>query len=192
MNNNITIADETRLFDARGRRKYVDTREARRFLAVAADEEPTVRLFCELLHYSGCRISEALAVAPEHVDSSGGLVVFRSLKRRRVVYRAVPVPTGLVRDLAALADERSPGAPLFPWSRAHGWRIISRLMSKAGIHGPQATSRGLRHHFGVNAIGSRVPESLLQRWLGHARPQSTRIYTFVVGAEERALAKRMW
>ena len=30
------------------------------------------------------------------------------------------------------------------------------------------------------------------RWLGHASAKSTRVYTFVVGAEERALAERMW
>ena len=62
----------------------------------------------------------------------------------------------------------------------------------AEITGPQATPRGLRHRFGVHAIGSKVPEGTLQRWIGHARLRNTHIYTFAVGADEIALARRMW
>ena len=47
-------------------------------------------------HTTGCRISEALALTPERVDLTGKAVVVESLKkRRRGVYRAVPVPPGL-------------------------------------------------------------------------------------------------
>lgn len=184
--------NETRLFTTHGQRKYLDAREARNLLAVAAGASNAERLFCELLHYSGARISEALAVMPEHIDASAHLIVFRTLKRRRIVHRAVPVPARLTRELASLAVDTAPGAPVFAWSRAHGWRVITRLMERAGISGPQACPRGLRHHFGVNAISHRVPESMLQRWMGHASRKSTSIYTFAMGREERAVAARMW
>ena len=39
-------ADEIRLFTVHGLRKYIDTREARRLLAVAAEADRPVRLFC--------------------------------------------------------------------------------------------------------------------------------------------------
>lgn len=187
-----SVIDETMLFNAQGRRRYVDTREARRLLAVASSADRRERLFCELLHYSGARISEALAVLPEHIDLSARLVILRTLKRRRTAFRAVPIPLPLCKELAALADESAPDTPLFPWSRGHGWRIIVRLMAEAGITGPQACPRGLRHHFGVNAVTHRVPESILQRWMGHASIRTTSIYTFAMGPEERALAARMW
>ena len=41
-----------------------------------------------MLYTTGCRISEALALTPGHVDLTGKAVVFETLKkRRRDVYR---------------------------------------------------------------------------------------------------------
>jgi integrase/recombinase XerD len=184
--------DETRLFDGHGQRKYLLATEARRLLAAAARADERTRLFCRLLYYSGCRLSEGLALTPRLLDTEALRVVFRTLKRRRLVYRAVPIPATLMRDLLALARASAPDDRLFPWSRQTGWRHIKALMQIAGITGPQATPKGLRHQFGVHAIGQKIPEGTLQRWMGHAKGSSTQIYTFTVGAEERALAKRMW
>ena len=184
--------DEGRLYDGQGQRKYLDAREARRLLTAAASGELDTDLFCQLLYYTGCRITEALAVTPRRLDLSSGCVVFRTLKRRKRTFRHVPVPVRLLRALAQRAEEREPDAPLFPWSRQTGWRRIKGLMDRAGIAGPQATAKGLRHQFGIHAIGRQIPESAVGRWLGHANAKSTRIYTCAVGAEERALARRMW
>ena len=82
-----------RLFDAEGRRLYFTEEERRAFLRAAAQASREVRPFCGSLHATGCRISEALALTAERVALSGRVVVFESLKkRRRGVYRAVPVP----------------------------------------------------------------------------------------------------
>jgi integrase len=52
------------------------------------------------LHATGCRISEALALTGQQIDPSGRVVVFESLKKRRKgVYRAVPVPPELLDAL---------------------------------------------------------------------------------------------
>lgn len=185
-------ADESRLFDNEGQRKYLLAAEAKRFLAAAADRERATRLFAELLFYTGCRISEGLELTPRRLDRAGQRVVFRTLKRRKLVYRAVPIPVHLLRGLLILAKGREPDARIFPWSRQTGWRRICAMMIAAGIEGPQATPKGLRHQFGVHAIGRKVPEGTLKRWMGHSRLCNTHIYTFVEGAEERALAKRMW
>jgi integrase len=91
-----------------------------------------------------------------------------------------------------LSHGYDPEQRLFPWTRQTGWRRIKVLMEAAAIAGPQATPRGLRHRLGVHAIGMQISESAVGRWLGHASPKSTRIYTFALGAEERALARRMW
>jgi integrase len=42
-----------------------------------------------VLAYAGCRISEALALTVHHVDERF-TVTIRTLKRRKLVYRAVP------------------------------------------------------------------------------------------------------
>ncbi|WP_067734194.1 tyrosine-type recombinase/integrase [Novosphingobium naphthalenivorans] len=184
-----TIID---LFDLHGQRKYLNTQEARRFLAAANKAATPERLFCLVLFYTGARISEVLELNPRRLDVSDRRIIFRTLKRRKLSYRAVPVPTRLIRELNALARPLGQDDRLFPFCRQTGWRIIKNIMERARIDGPQATPRGLRHQFGIHAIEVQVPESLLQRWMGHARARTTRVYTVFGGGEERRLAKRMW
>jgi len=183
---------EGQLFDMDGRRKYLTRNEARHLLAAARKADARTRLFCELLYYTGARLSEGLQVTRQRLDADTGRVVFRTLKRRRTVYRAVPVPHHLMTELLAFADTLLPDEPLFRWSRQTGWRRIKALMEAAGIAGPQATAKGFHHQYGCHAIGCGLPESLVGRLLGHANPRSTRVYTHVVDTEERALTARMW
>jgi site-specific recombinase XerD len=41
-------------------------------------------------------------------------------------------------------------------------------METAGIAGPKASPKGLRHGFGVACIENGIPLNLVLRWLGHA------------------------
>ncbi len=65
-------------------------------------------------------------------------------------------------------------------------------MDAAGIRGPQASPKGLRHGFAIGALVAGVPDTTVMRWLGHARLETTMIYTEAMGAEAEAIAKRMW
>ena len=64
-------------------------------------------------------------------------------------------------------------------------------MIKSDIFGKQASAKGLRHGFAVHAV-SVAPLTLVKKWLGHSRLETTEIYLGVIGLEERAMAKRMW
>ena len=69
-------------------------------MVAAAKEDRTTRTSCEVLAHSGCRISEALALTPEAVDTAAGTLVFETLKKRKSgVYHAVPVPPALLQML---------------------------------------------------------------------------------------------
>jgi integrase len=68
------------LFDAEGRRLYFTEEERRAFMAAAAKALREVRTFCAVLHATGCRVSEALALTPRQIDLSGRVIVFESLK----------------------------------------------------------------------------------------------------------------
>lgn len=182
------------LYDRSGQRKYLTPSERQDFLRAAANAPAHVRTFCETLAHTGCRISEALALTAARVDIGAGVVVFESLKKRRKgIYRAVPVPPGFLKtledlhDLGALGDGR-----LWNWSRTTGWRRVIDVMQVAGITGLRATPKGLRHGFGVKAVTSEVPLNMTQKWLGHARLSTTAIYTNATGAEEKRIAERMW
>src|SRR5690348_10695963 len=82
------------LHTATGARKYLNVAERQRFAAAADTMPPERRVFCLLLMWSGCRISEALAVTPMTIDREAGTIAFITLKRRKAaVVRQVPVPS---------------------------------------------------------------------------------------------------
>ncbi|MEM9966210.1 MAG: site-specific integrase [Asticcacaulis sp.] len=184
--------DETALFDQEGQRKYLAASESAHFLRAASGMDDPTRVFCHLLHYTGCRISEALELTPRRLDVEGQRVVFRTLKRRKRAFRSVPVPAKLMLELLSLSYGRDADERLWAWCRQTGWRRIKKVMEQANIKGPQAVPRGLRHHFGVQALRANMPLAVTQRLLGHASPATTAIYQYATGEDERHFLRRMW
>lgn len=189
------------LYAEDGKRKYLTRDERTAFLKAAEQADREVRTFCATLAYSGCRVSEALALTANRVDLAGGVIVFQSLKKRREgIFRAVPVPPDimdaleLVHAIRSAQRQKDGGASirLWPWGRMTGWRRVTEIMDAAGITGPQASPKGLRHGFGVAAVSAGIPLNMVQKWLGHAQLSTTAIYADAVGEEEQAIAARMW
>ena len=190
---------EQSLYAANGERKYLNAAERSRALCESAKLPPSHALFALTLAWTGARISEVLGLTPGSFQIEPGVVAIRTLKRRKFVIREVPVPDELMLALDDHFDlhrrQRSPAtsrARLWPWGREWGWKIIKGVMDDAAIAGPAACPRGLRHSFGVGALGADVPINLVQRWLGHARLSTTMIYLNVSGPEERRYAERFW
>jgi len=190
------------LYDVAGNRKYLTAEERAAFLK-AADRAPReVRTFCHVLHYTGCRISEALALTCDRVDFTNGVITFESLKKRRTgIYRSVPAPPALldaldlVHDIRATEAKRGRGrkVPIWTWERTTAWRKVKEVMEAAALgEGPQVSPKGLRHGFGVAAVTTGIPLNMVQKWLGHAQLSTTAIYADAVGAEEKNIASRMW
>jgi integrase len=187
------------LHTAGGARKYLNVAERQRFAAAAETLAPEPRLFCLLLMWSGCRISEGLAITPVAIDRDAGTVAFITLKRRKAsVVRQVPIPAALIEDLTKVFDlakrERDThlrAARLWRLSRSSAWRWVKEVMKRAAISGSAAMPKGLRHTFGVAAFQA-VPPHIVQRWLGHASLRTTGIYGDVSGREEHQFAERIW
>jgi integrase/recombinase XerD len=104
------------------------------------------------------------------------------------------VPAALLDalDLMHGIRDRTTRARLWTWSRKIAYTRVIEVMGKAGVTGPQASPKGLRHGFGVACIEKGIPLNLVQRWLGHAQLSTTAIYTEAVGEEERGIAARLW
>ena len=183
------------LYTAAGQRKYLTADERQRYLAVASQAvRAEVRSLCLTLAYTGCRISEALAMTGASIEPAAGFIAIRCLKKRKgiLVVREVPVPAELLDALTQIHDLADHGR-LWQLSRSRAWQLVKAVMREAGIDdGPQATPKGLRHAFGLHAIRSGVPLNLVQRWLGHASMATTAVYLQAMGAEEREIAARMW
>lgn len=184
------------LFDAQGRRKYLTDAERTAFLVAAATFERETRTFCMTLHATGCRISEGLFLTGESIDFGGKQVVIESLKKRRGgIYRAIPVSDEYLDAMVlahGLQGLRGKRGRLWPWSRRTATRRVDDVMKKAEFVGPHSSAKGLRHGFAIAALQKGIPLNMVSKWLGHADLETTAIYANAVGAEERALAARMW
>jgi integrase/recombinase XerD len=194
---------EFSLFDPDGNRLYLNDDERKAFLKAASSQKREVKAMCQVLYYTGCRVSEALELTPMRVDHSEQVLRFRSLKKRdKTVYRDVPVPPLLlttlndvfgVIDLKQKKRSRKKDEPLWGWSRTHTWRLVKAVMNKAEIpDGAHKTTKGLRHGYGVAAVRAGIQLNMLQKWMGHADMKTTAIYANALGEEERAIAARMW
>ena len=195
----VTPTADTNLVDARGR-KYLTASERKDFLAaVRAHPQPGTQTLARTLALTGCRISEALAVRACDVDLKAAEIRIATLKRRREHWRAVPVPEDLVHELdlvhrlrRAQASPRGRTAPLWKITRQAAHRQVASIMATAGIAGPQACPRGLRHSYGVAAVVAGVPLTTIAAVLGHADVSTTAIYTTAIGVEQRTLIARIW
>jgi len=188
------------LFDQTGNRKYLVARERAAFVRAAVAEGGTVGSFCLTLAFTGARISEVLALTVERIDFGNGAIVFKTLKQReKIIFRAVPVPRRLLNcleDVHSMAgahiEPECKKSRLWPWGRTNAWKQVKRIMRVAGIADNFAKPKALRHGFAVEAGQKGVPLNIVQRWLGHARIETTAIYAQAVGPEERRLAKLNW
>ncbi len=191
---------ESSVFDVHGNRKYLTASERNAFLEAAAKDAPEVMTFCTVLAYTGARLSEVLALTPARIDHVSSLIVFESLKKRRKgLYRAVPVPLDVLLALDKFHNIQKRqlrkcdrDIRIWTWCRTTAWSRVKAVMAAAGVSGIQASPKGLRHSLGVSAIQAGVPLNLVQRWLGHSQLSTTAIYANATGPEELSIAGRFW
>jgi integrase len=179
------------LFDRSGNRKYLIARERLSFVYAASKRDLEISTFCLTLAFTGARISEVLALTTTRVDIAAEVIIFETLKQRRKgIFRAVPVPRNLIPLLASQAAHKN--GRLWPWGRTTAWKIIKSVMREAGVADCLCKPKALRHAFAVEAGQKGGPLNIVQRWLGHARIETTAIYASAIGDEERNLARRAW
>ena len=184
------------LHDLNGQRKYLNQVERLRFLECTVSRPSQIRLFCQLLYYTGARIAEIHNLRVRNIDFSNKTIVIETLKkRRRGIYREIPLPDFLLEDLESYIKERTHGEEgcecLWHFSLRSASRHIKTIMHEAHITGARGSSRGLRHGFAVHAV-NKAPITMVKKWLGHSNLETTAIYLDIVGSEEREIAKKIW
>lgn len=183
------------LIGSHGGRKYLTMSERAAFIRAAKCVDPLKGSFCLTLALTGARISEVMMLSPDRVDRGEGTVIFETLKRRRKgVYRAVPVPSYLLSMLDEVCAKKSTNEARRIWtfSRPTAWKYVKNVMHAADVPAIVATPRALRHAFAVEGVQKGIALNLIRKWLGHAKIETTAIYADAIGDEERSLARLMW
>jgi integrase/recombinase XerD len=168
------------------------------------------RLLLETLWQTGGRVSEVLALRRRDVDATEGALELANKKQRRADRgrKLVYVASGLVAARLAycrehgvpaggyvFASAQAPGAPI---SRVQLWRLVTGCARRAGVgvdlaDGTRRPVSGLdfRHGAAVHQLRAGVPLSEVSQQLGHARLDTTLIYTRLTNADRRAYADRV-
>ncbi len=189
-----------------GERKYLDRDERRAFLQATLKQEPRKKYYCQLLYYTGCRLSEALSVTHSSFNFQRHYVTIRTLKQGtrngKPVdrYRDNELPESYLYEIQgyyATVRGRRPqktvaSEPLWSVTGRMARNYVAEVMGAAGITGRKATSRGLRHSMGVMLAMERVPVNVIQKVLGHTSVKNTMIYLDILDDERRQLISQVW
>jgi site-specific recombinase XerD len=151
-----------------------------------------------------------LRLRPCDLDRKEAALVLTNFKQRRRALRQkkVYVSPELVAQLQAFAKDArlAPTGAFFqsqksggqPMPRQHAWRLIQHYAAAAGVsvvggdgHLRPATGLHFRHGAAVHQLRAGVPLTEVQRQLGHARIDTTTIYTKLTSSERRSYADRV-
>jgi integrase/recombinase XerD len=147
------------------------------------------RALLEVIYSAGLRISEALDLELEDINTEEGFIYVRYGKGGKS--RCVPMGATAAQWLCRYIAEARPGllstncSALVFVSRDRQ-RLSRQSVSKALAHYVKSaglpawfSSHGLRHSAATHMLQGGAGLAYIQEMLGHARPESTRIYTLV-------------
>ncbi|MGF7124986.1 MULTISPECIES: site-specific tyrosine recombinase XerD [unclassified Rhodococcus (in: high G+C Gram-positive bacteria)] len=159
----------------------------------ASDNPRTLRdrALLELLYSTGARISEAVGLDVDDLDTESRAVLLRGKGgKERVVPVGRPaiaaIDAYLVRGRPALSVRGTPALFLNirggRLSRQSAWQVLHTAAEKAGIT-VAVSPHTLRHSFATHLLDGGADVRVVQELLGHASVTTTQIYTMVtVGA----------
>ena len=147
------------------------------------------RALLEVLYSTGARISEAVGLDVDDVDTHSRSVLLRGKGgKQRLVPIGRPAVAALdaylVRGRPDLA-RRGKGTPAIflnarggRLSRQSAWQVLQDAAERAGIVG-DVSPHTLRHSFATHLLEGGADVRVVQELLGHASVTTTQIYTLV-------------
>jgi integrase/recombinase XerD len=150
------------------------------------------RALLEVLYGTGARISEAVGLDVDDLDTVDGVVRLRGKggKERLVPvgsYARVALDAYLVRgrpELASAATGPSTGGALFlnarggRLSRQSAWAVLVKAADRAGVT-RDVSPHTMRHSFATHLLDGGADVRVVQELLGHASVTTTQVYTLV-------------
>lgn len=159
--------------------------------AKSADDPISLRdrALLEILYGTGARISEAVNLTADDIDTESGFIrYFGKGRKERIVplgsYAVTALEAYIVRARPVLAAKGSGTSVLFlnkrgrPLSRQSAWGIIQEASEIAGL-GKKVSPHSLRHSFATHLLQGGADVRIVQEMLGHSSVTTTQIYTRV-------------
>lgn len=170
--------------------KAISVSEVEQLLAATSDDPLGLRdrALLELLYGTGARISEAVGLAVDDLDTDAELLRLHGKgNKTRVVplgsYASSAIDAYLVRSRPGLACKGKGSPALFlgargtPLSRQGAWLILRALGERASL--PPLSPHTLRHSFATHLLDGGADVRVVQELLGHASVTTTQVYTLV-------------
>lgn len=160
--------------------------------AALVDDTPLAlrdRALLEFLYGTGCRISEALSLDVDDIDTQSKAVrITGKGGKERIVpigsFALAALDAYLVRSRPGLAAHGRGTAKLFlnsrggSLSRQSAWSILRSCAERAGIT-EDLSPHSLRHSFATHLLDGGADVRVVQELLGHASVTTTQVYTMV-------------
>ena len=145
----------------------------------------------EFLLRTGGRISEILDLTYKDVDTFTETVRKRTLKRKKEVYRTIPLHQDLKKIFSIYSSGRRKSGKdkkIFPMRRQAVDEFLKRMQRDLGF---RIHAHKFRHTFAVKALMDGVPLNVVQKWLGHSSVFTTSIYTDITGMDTKEWMNRI-
>ncbi|MHC3368428.1 tyrosine-type recombinase/integrase [Rhodococcus aetherivorans] len=150
------------------------------------------RALLELLYSTGARISEAVGLDVDDLDTTNRSVLLRGKggKQRVVPVGRPPWPPSTPISCGAARAGHRPHPALFlnarggRLSRQSAWQVLQTAATRAGVTAA-VSPHTLRHSFATHLLDGGADVRVVQELLGHASVTTTQIYTQVTAGALR-------
>ena len=147
------------------------------------------RALLEVLYGTGARISEAVGLDIDDIDTVDATVLLRGKgSKERLVpvggYALDAVAAYLTRARPEIVASSTPGGAMFlnsrggRLSRQSAWAVLVKAAERAGVT-RDVSPHTLRHSFATHLLDGGADVRVVQELLGHASVTTTQVYTLV-------------
>ena len=149
------------------------------------------KLIIQILYGSGLRISEVVNLQINDIDFNRRIIIIKSGKGKKD--RITILSKQILENINNYLRQYHPMAYLFesyePGKKINirsAQKVVINAMKKANI-GKEATAHSLRHSFTTHLLEAGTDIRYIQELLGHARLETTQIYTKVANNKLREI-----
>jgi len=125
--------------------------------------------FFGLLFFTGCRVSELLAIRKKDVNLLKKVILIRQLKKRKgeELVREVLLPPPVEEYLReyVIREVKGEELPLFEFTRQRAWQLVRELTEK--VLGRPLHPHVFRHAFAIQLLKTTSNMEYVRRLLGH-------------------------